>query len=461
MSLLVQKFGGTSVGNAARIQAVARRVRDCREAGHDVVVVVSAMGSTTDELAALAQELSSAPSSPHHDQLLSTGELVSTAALALALAELGVAAQPVSGPDAGILTDGVHGRARIVHVDPAPLTRWIKQGVVPIVAGFQGAAATGGALTTLARGGSDTTGVALAAALAADACEIYTDVDGVFTSDPRHVANARMIETIGYEDMAEMVTGGARVLAQSAVEYAAANRVPVHVRSSLKPEPGTMVGTESPREGAPGQDVVGLAHQKGQWRCRIPDVGEEALPAVFGTLTGTSVPLDLVRVDADNSLLFTVQADDRLEIEAALAELRESSDIGADEWTGPFGKVSLVGRGIGSHPEVLPGVLGVLRARGIAVQGIAIHPRRLALLCQEEDLMPAVLALHAAFLEKGVEPAPELAPALGGTSRWLSTDGSAPVLDSPVLDSPVLDSPVLESPVLDAEPRNGEVKNPA
>ncbi|MCP2261669.1 aspartate kinase [Streptoalloteichus tenebrarius] len=427
MSLLVQKFGGTSVGDAARVRAVARRVHDSRAAGHDVVVVVSAMGSTTDKLVALAQELSTAPASPHHDLLLSTGEVASTAALALALAELGVAARPLSGPEAGILTDGVHGRARIVHVDPAPLTRSLGEGVVPVVAGFQGAATATGALTTLARGGSDTTAVALAAALGADACEIYTDVDGVFTSDPRHVAHAHKLDAIGYEDMAEMVAGGARVLAQSAVEHAAAHRVPVHVRSSALPSPGTWVGN-SPAGAvdAPHRPVVGLAHQAGQWRCRVADVGDEALPAVFGALTRTSVPLDLVRVDADSTLSFTVHADDRAEVRAALAELRTRGDLPGDEWSGPFGKVSLVGRGIGRHPDVLPGALAALRAGGITVQGVAIHPRRLALLCQESDLMPAVLALHEAFLEQESEPARAWA-SLPGTSGWL--EANDPALD--------------------------------
>ncbi|MFD2350843.1 aspartate kinase [Nonomuraea ferruginea] len=266
MDLVIQKYGGTSLGDAGKIRRVARRIA---AADGSVVAVVSAMGRTTNSMIELARDLTDTPHARELDLLLSTGEQASAAALAIALHELGVPARSFSAHDCGIITDGVHGRARIVNVDPVRIRECVQDGHVPVVSGFQGLSADNGELTTLSRGGSDTTAVALAAALRARVCEIFTDVEGVFTADPRHVADARKVDRLFYEDMAELAACGATVLAHPSVEYAGAHRVPVHVRSSTTEAAGTWVTgfrSAAPLDGE-RFTAVGVAHRTGQLRC--------------------------------------------------------------------------------------------------------------------------------------------------------------------------------------------------
>jgi aspartate kinase len=408
MSLLVQKYGGTSVGDPARIRAVAERVLASRADGNTVVVVVSAMGGATDALLALSRTLSGTPDQRELDVLLSTGEQTSAAALALALRDMGVPARSFTGRDAGIVTDGVHGRARIVDVVPASLGKSLDAGVVPVVTGFQGAAGQTQELTTLGRGGSDTTAVAIAAALRATACEIYTDVEGVFTADPRHVPAARKITHLSYEEMAEMAASGAKVLAHSSVEYASSHRVPVHVRSSVGTGEGTWVSCQRD-DGTLGAladrfMVTGLAHQVGQLRCRLRGVGPAALATVFATLAETALPLDMVSYRtgdesvADPSLMFTVQAADQHDVVEALGELQRLGGFAGCEWSGPVGKVSLVGRGLSTHPAAVSRALDVLREQGIVLEDMAVYARRVSVTCREEDVVAAVSQLHEAFV---------------------------------------------------------------
>ncbi|MFD7656696.1 aspartate kinase [Actinosynnema sp. NPDC059797] len=413
MRLVVQKYGGTSLSDAGRISRAARRI-----AAEDrpVVVVVSAMGGTTDTMLGLARTLTDAPHGRELDLLLSTGELASAAALAIALRELGVPARSFSGRDGGIITDGVHGCARIVDVDPTRVLDCVRAGLVPVVTGFQGVAADSGELTTLCRGGSDTTAVALAAALRAEVCEIFTDVEGVFTADPRHVAEARKVEHVSYADMAELAAHGAAVLAHPSVEYARAHRVPVHVRSSATGAAGTWVTDDHPADPPDGDRfaAVGIAHQTGQLRCRLDGIDPAARDAVVAALADPSLSVDVLDhpagdVPAARSLRFTACAEDRAQVDAVLAGLRAAGAFTGCRWSGPFGKVSLVGRGFRTHH---PLVLDALRARRVVVRGTAVHARRISVTCAEHDVLDAVTHLHRAFLSPGSDR--RAAPALPG-----------------------------------------------
>ncbi|MET8005329.1 aspartate kinase [Nonomuraea glycinis] len=403
MSLVIQKYGGTSLGDANKINHAAQRIA---AADGSVVAVVSAMGGTTDAILDLARNLTDAPHARELDLLLSTGEQAAAAALAMALHELGVPARSFSGRDGGIVTDGVHGSARIVSVDPARIRACVQTGHVPVVTGFQGVAADSGELTTLSRGGSDTTAVALAAALQAEACEIFTDVEGVFTADPRHVAEARKLDHLSYEDMAELAASGATVLAHSSVEYASSHRVPIHVRSSTTETTGTWVtgfhqAALLDRERFP---AVGIAHQTGQLRCRLDGFDPAALTPVAAALTDPMLSVDMLD-HVPGSLRFIVQAGDRDQVDEVLTDLHAAGAFTGRRWSGPVAKVSLVGRGFGGR---LLQVLHTLRAHGIGVRDLTVHGRRVSITCAEHDVLTAVAHLHRTFLGRPLSKISEL-----------------------------------------------------
>ncbi|AQZ61914.1 Aspartokinase [[Actinomadura] parvosata subsp. kistnae] len=399
MDLVIQKYGGTSLGDASRIRRAARRIA---AADKPVVAVVSAMGRTTDSMLDLARDLTDSPHARELDLLLSTGEQASAAALALALHELGVPARSFSAHDGGIITDGVHGCARIVNVDPAPIRACVQSGVVPVVTGFQGIAADSGELTTLSRGGSDTTAVALAAALRATACEIFTDVEGVFTADPRHVAEARKWDHLSYEDMAELAACGATVLAHSSVEYAGIHRVPVHVRSSTADTPGTWVtDLHAAALGGERSTAVGVVHRTGQLHCRLDGVDPAALGTLAARLADPTLPVDLLghlEAGPPGSLRFLVNAAGRDRVDAVLADLCAAGAFAGRRWSGPMGRVSLVGRGFCRHQPEVRLLLETLRSRGVMVRDLTVQARRISITCAEHDVLDAVTHVHRLFL---------------------------------------------------------------
>ncbi|MFC4014204.1 aspartate kinase [Nonomuraea purpurea] len=404
MNLVIQKYGGTSLGDVSKISHAAKRIA---AADGCVVAVVSAMGSATDTMLDLARNLTATPHARELDLLLSTGEQASAAALALALNELGVPARSFSARDGGIITDGVHGCARIVSIDPVRIRECVASGHVPVVTGFQGIAADSGELTTLSRGGSDTTAVALAAALRAAACEIFTDVEGVFTADPRLVAEARKLDHLSYEDMAELAAGGAAVLAHSSVEYASTHRVPVHVRSSATETSGTWVTGLRPAAPLDSErfTAVGVAHRTGQLRCRLDGVSPTALTTIAAALADSLLHVDMLGyLTADSpaaacSLRFVVNAGDRDQAEGVLAGLRAADAFTGCHWSGPIGKVSLVGRGFCTHHPQARLLLGTLKTHGVAVRDMSVHARRISITCAEHDVLDAVTHLHRMFLD--------------------------------------------------------------
>ncbi|MER6825522.1 aspartate kinase [Streptosporangium sp. NPDC000563] len=426
MGLVIQKYGGTSLGDVSKISHAAQRIA---AADGSVAVVVSAMGGTTDAMLELARDLTDNPHARELDILLSTGEQASAAALAMALHELGVPARSFNARDGGIITDGVHGCARIVNVHPEQIRECIQAGYVPVVTGFQGIAAESGELTTLSRGGSDTTAVALAAALRAEVCEIFTDVEGVFTADPRYVAEARKLSHLSYEDMAELAAGGATVLAHSSVQYAGTHRVPLHVRSSTTETTGTWVtGSRStiPPDGE-RFTAVGVAHRTGQLRCRLDGVVPTALTTVAAMLADPALSVDMLdHLAADgsgHSLRFVVKATDQDQVNGVLADLRAAGAFGECHWSGPVGKVSLVGHGFcARHPQVrlLPGALAT---HGVTVRDMTVRTRRISITCAEYEVLNAVRRLHRMFLstDTHTDPYSHAGRSPGGTHADLSS----------------------------------------
>jgi len=371
VALVVQKYGGSSVADADGIKRVAQRIVVTRKAGHSVVVVVSAMGDSTDELHDLARQVSPLPPARELDMLLTSGERISMALLAMAIANLGLKARSFTGSQAGMITDDVHGKARIIDVTPGRISGALADGAIPIVAGFQGVSANGKDITTLGRGGSDTTAVALAAALKADVCEIYTDVDGIFTADPRIVPTARRIPAIRYEEMLEMAASGAKVLQLRCVEYARRYNVPIHVRSSFSNRTGTWV-SDRPREGErPGMEqaiISGVAHDRSEAKVTVagvPDtVGQAA--RIFRAIATAGINIDMIVQNISaaatglTDISFTLPRDDG---EAALAALRSvQQETGFENllYDDRIGKVSLVGAGMRSHPGVTATFFGAL-----------------------------------------------------------------------------------------------------
>ena len=405
MSLVVQKYGGSSVADADAIKRVARRVADTRLAGHDVVVTVSAMGDTTDELLDLASAVSSADHPREMDILLTAGERISMSLLAMAVRDLGVGAQSFTGPQAGLITSGAYGRARIIDVEPGRLRQTIASGEVAIVAGFQGLNHETQDIQTLGRGGSDTTAVALAAALGADVCEIYTDVDGVFSADPRIVPSARKLTRITYEEMLDMAASGAKVLMPRCVEYARRFNVPIHVRSSFSGLEGTWVMDETEGEAMEDPIIAGVAHDRSEAKITvigIPDVpGSAARLFEAVARSGTNIDMIVQNVSATatgiTDISFTLPVASVAATRDAIAadqELIGYTELVTDE---AIGKLSLVGAGMRSSSGVSAKFFAALRDAGINIEMISTSDIRISVVTRAEKLDDAVRAVHTAF----------------------------------------------------------------
>ena len=404
MALYVQKFGGSSVADPERIRAVAERVVATRRAGNDVVVVVSAMGKTTDDLVRLAHEVSSMPADREMDMLLTAGERISIALLCMAIIEAGEPAVSFTGDQAGILTDTTHTKAKILDVRADRLREAIAAGSVAVVAGFQGVT-TGDDITTLGRGGSDTTAVALAAALDADACEIYTDVTGVFSADPRVVPDARRQDRVSYDEMLEMAATGGRVLALRSVEFARNHGVRVHVRSSFTDEPGTWVVSDEELEvtGMEQAVISGVTHDTSEAKVTITRVPDRPGVAArtFRALADEAVNVDMivqnVSTEGHTDISFTVPRSDlarTLKVMEGHIEELGAAGITSDA---EVGRVSIVGAGMRSNPGVAATMFETLAAEGINIEMISTSTIRVSCVVEESDVERAVVALHAAF----------------------------------------------------------------
>jgi aspartate kinase len=419
----VQKYGGSSVADADGIKRVARRIVDTRRAGHEVVVVVSAMGDSTDDLRDLAEQVSPTPPPRELDMLLTAGERISMALLAMAIAELGHKAQSFTGSQAGVITDSAHGKAKIIDITPGRIEKAIGGGAIAIVAGFQGVSQDTKDITTLGRGASDTTAVALAAALGAEVCEIYSDVDGVFTADPRLVPTARKLDHVSTEEMLEMAASGAKILHLRCVEYARRYHIPVHVRSSFSQKEGTWI-LPTP-EGADDMEqaiIAGIAHDRSEAKITVvgvPDkVGEAA--RIFEALAEVEVNLDMVvqNISAQatglTDISFTLPREDGQTAMAALAKLR--SDVGYDHlmYDDEIGKVSLIGAGMRSHPGITARFFAALANAGVNIEMISTSEIRISVIVDEKDVSAAVQATHTAF---DLDSAEVEAVVYGGTGR--------------------------------------------
>jgi aspartate kinase len=402
---VVQKYGGSSVADAERIKRVAERIVATRKAGSDVVVIVSAMGDTTDELLELAHQVSPLPPGRELDMLLTAGERISMALLAMAIQNLGYEARSYTGSQAGVITTSAHGKARIIDVTPGRLRSALDEGSIAIVAGFQGVAQDTKDITTLGRGGSDTTAVAVAAALRADVCEIYTDVDGVFTADPRIVPNARRIEQITYEEMLELAACGAKVLMLRCVEYARRYGMPIHVRSSYSTMPGTVV--TGSMEDLPVEQalITGVAHDPSEAKITIVGVPDEPGEAarIFETVALAETNIDMIvqNVSTEGTgrtdISFTLPKSDGPAAMAALQKVKEKVGFKGLLFDDHVGKVSLIGAGMRSHPGVAARFFAALADAGVNIEMISTSEIRVSVVCRDTDLAAAVRAVHDAF----------------------------------------------------------------
>ncbi|MET0966133.1 MAG: aspartate kinase [Nakamurella sp.] len=405
MALVVQKYGGSSVGTAERIKRVAERIVATRKDGNDVVVVVSAMGDTTDELMDLAQQVSPAPPARELDMLLTSGERISNALVAMAISALGAEARSFTGSQAGVITTSAHGKARIIDVTPGRIRTALDEGYIALVAGFQGVSQDTKDITTLGRGGSDTTAVALAAALNADVCEIYTDVDGVFTADPRIVSDAAKLNAITYEEMLEMAAAGAKVLMLRCVEYARRYGVKVHVRSSYTDNDGTIV-TGSMEDLTVEQALItGVAHERGEAKVTVTAVPDHPGIAakIFRCIADAEIDIDMVvqnisrAAEGKTDITFTLPKEDGPRAVVALES--KKADIGFDHivYNDHVGKVSLIGAGMRSHPGVTATFCEALAGAGVNIDIISTSEIRISVLVRDVELDTAVRALHQAF----------------------------------------------------------------
>jgi aspartate kinase len=426
VSLVVQKYGGSSVADADGIKRVAQRIVATRKAGHSVVVVVSAMGDTTDELRDLASQVSPLPPGRELDMLLTAGERISMALLAMAIANLGLQARSFTGSQAGVITTGTHGNARIIDITPGRIAGALAEGAIPIVAGFQGVSQDTKDITTLGRGASDTTAVALAAALGADVCEIYTDVDGIFTADPRIVRGARRIPRISYEEMQEMAACGAKILHLRCVEYARRYAIPIHVRSSFSNREGTWVVSRSAgqSEGEQVEQAIisGVAHDRSEAKITVvgvPDkVGEAA--RIFRAIAGTDINIDMIVQNVSavatgrTDISFTLPSTDGQVAMTTLRRLQDEVGFESLLYDDKIGKISLVGAGMRSHPGVSATFFGALAGAGVNIGMISTSEIRISVVVDEQDVDVAVLATHRAFdLDAGEDEA----VVYGGTGR--------------------------------------------
>lgn len=407
MGIVVQKYGGSSVADAAGIKRVAQRIVNTRKAGHDVVVVVSAMGDTTDELRDLAQQVTPLPPPRELDMLLTAGERISMALVAMAIAQLGHKAQSFTGSQAGVITDSVHGKAKIIDITPGRIEKAIKDGAIAIVAGFQGVSQDTKDVTTLGRGASDTTAVALAAALGADVCEIYSDVDGVFTADPRIVPAARKLDRVSTEEMLEMAASGAKILHLRCVEYARRYDMPIHVRSSFSQKEGTWVIPDSKagEEQMEQAIIAGVAHDRSEAKITVvgvPDkVGEAA--RIFEALAATEINIDMVVQNVSaaatglTDISFTLPRTDGQTAMGALARIQD--EVGYREllYNDQIGKVSLIGAGMRSHPGITAKFFAALASAGVNIEMISTSEIRISVIVEEAQVDEAVRATHTAF----------------------------------------------------------------
>jgi aspartate kinase len=421
----VQKYGGSSVADADGIKRVAQRIVATRKAGHSVVVVVSAMGDTTDELRDLANQVSPVPPGRELDMLLTAGERISMALLAMAIANLGLEGRSFTGSQAGVITDSAHGKARIIDVTPGRIRGALDAGAIPIVAGFQGVSQDTKDITTLGRGASDTTAVALAAALGADVCEIYTDVDGIFTADPRLVADARRIPRISYQEMLEMAACGAKILMLRCVEYARRYAIPIHVRSSFSNRDGTWVtAIDGNAEGETMEQAIisGVAQDRGEAKITVvgvPDkVGEAA--RIFRVIAAAEINIDMIVQNVSaaatgrTDISFTLPREDGHTAMASLGQLQ--SEVGFESllYDDRIGKVSLIGAGMRSHPGVSATFFGALAEAGVNIEMISTSEIRISVVVDENDIPAAVAAAHRAF-DLGSDE--QEAVVYGGTGR--------------------------------------------
>lgn len=421
MALVVQKYGGSSLESPERIRRVAERIVATKKQGNDVVVVCSAMGDTTDELLDLANAVNPVPPARELDMLLTAGERISNALVAMAIESYGAQAQSFTGSQAGVLTTERHGNARIVDVTPERVREALDEGKICLVAGFQGVNRESKDVTTLGRGGSDTTAVALAAALNADVCEIYSDVDGVYTADPRIVSNAAKLDSISFEEMLELAAVGSKILVLRSVEYARAFNVPIRVRSSYSNDPGTLVAgsmEDIPMEEA---TLVGVATDVSEAKVSIlgvPDTPGEAAK-VFRVLADAEINIDMVLQNVssleDNrtDITFTCPRADGPRAMELLNKLKEQGVCENLLYDDQIGKVSLVGAGMKSHPGVTAVFCEALRDAGVNIELINTSEIRISVLLREADVNVAVRALHEAF-DLGSE---EEATVYAGTGR--------------------------------------------
>ena len=407
MARIVMKFGGSSVADADSIKRVARRVLQAKQDGNEVVIVISAMGDTTDELMDLALQVSPQPAPRELDMLLTTGERQSAALLAMALADLGAEARSYTGSQAGVITTSAHGNARIIDITPGRISAALDAGNIVIVAGFQGVSQDTKDVTTLGRGASDTTAVALADALGAAYCEIYSDVDGVFTADPRIVPGARRIPEISYEEMLEMAANGAKILHLRCVEYARRENVPVHVRSSFSDRPGTWVKDINDMEGTAMEEAIisGVAHDRSEAKITVsgvPDVVGVAAQ-IFSAIAEAEINVDMIVQNVSHvannrtDISFTLPMAEGRKAIQALREIQPRIGFEDVLYNDQIGKVSVIGVGMRSHPGVTATFFNALSKAGINISMISTSEIRISVVVDSQQVDDAVRAAHTAF----------------------------------------------------------------
>jgi aspartate kinase len=405
------------------MKRVAARIVASKRAGHDVVVVVSAMGDTTDELIDLAKQITPMPTGRELDMLLTSGERISMALLAMAIGNLGAEARSFTGSQAGVITDSVHGRARIIDVTPGRIVDALKEGAIAIVAGFQGISQDTKDVTTLGRGGSDTTAVALAAALEADVCEIYTDVDGVFSADPRIVPSARKLKSITYDEMLEMAASGAKVLHLRCVEYARRFDLPIHVRSSFSSNEGTWVVKDRPEGDSDMEQAIisGIAHDRSEAKVTIVGVPDRTGVAarIFQAIADVDINIDMIVQNVSaaatglTDISFTLPKSEGQNAIAVLQRIQGEVGFASIQYDDQVGKISLIGAGMRSHPGVTATFFAAMADAGVNIEMIATSEIRISIVCREGDLDKAVRSAHTAF---GLDDDQE-AVVYGGTGR--------------------------------------------
>jgi len=422
VGIVVQKYGGSSVADAAGVKRVAQRIVTTTQEGHHVVVVVSAMGDSTDELLVLAHQITPLPAGRELDMLLTAGERISMALLAMAIGNLGHEARSFTGSQAGVITDSAHGKAQIIDITPSRIEQALSDGAIAIVAGFQGVSQDSKDITTLGRGGSDTTAVALAAALQAEVCEIYTDVDGIFTADPRIVATARRIPRISYEEMLEMAACGAKVLHLRCVEYARRHHMRIHVRSSFSQRTGTWVVDDLKGDDMEQAIIAGVAHDRSEAKITVvgvPDkVGEAA--RIFEAVAAGQTNIDMIVQNVSaaatgrTDISFTLPRTDGQSAMEALAGLKD--EVGFDQllYDDAIGKVSLIGAGMRTHPGVSARFFSALAAVGVNIDMISTSEIRISVVVAQDRVDAAVSAAHAAF---DLDATDVEAVVYGGTGR--------------------------------------------